>query len=204
MIMDGTYFTMPFLFMVVAIVSSGCLIIPRSTSTQPLLVVRLPSRGLWNKLDTSKLLIEEGANLFMKKDGVRAIDIQVYNRPSIVLGPQVLQHALDLHWSSVKHLLLLSKSYSFADRHNFQISMNDDVETFLSRSRSARLAASVFAITGLVRHIAEYLIRTKLIVRDPATKKKDQEEKEPDDVKRRTEATLAAAREESNKRGRKK
>jgi hypothetical protein len=36
---------------------------------------------------------------------------------------------------------------------------------------------------------------------DPATKKKDQEEKEPDDVKRRIEATLAAAREESIKRG---
>jgi hypothetical protein len=63
------------------------------------------------------------------------------------------------------------------------------------------LASSVFTITGLVWHIVEYLIRTDLIVRDPATKKKDQEEKEPDDmIKRRIEAKLAAAREESNKR----
>jgi hypothetical protein len=61
-------------------------------------------------------------------------------------------------------------------------------------------AASVFTIGGLVRRIAEYLIRTELIVRDPAIKKKD---KEPDDVKRRVEATLAAA-EERNKRARNK
>jgi hypothetical protein len=68
-----------------------------------------------------------------------------------------------------------------------------------SQLPAAHLAASVFTITGLVRHIAEYLIRTELIVRDPATKKKD---KEPDDVKRRVEATLAA-NEEKNKRARK-
>jgi ankyrin repeat protein len=134
-----------------------------------------------NRLDTSMLLVEEGANLFLKdNDGERAIDIRVHTDHDIVLGPQVLQHALDLRWSSVKHLLLISNFHEISD--------------IVSPSSSSHLAASVFTITGLVRLIAEYLIRTEIIVRDPATKKKDPE---PDDVKRRIEVTLAVAREES-------
>jgi hypothetical protein len=103
----------------------------------------------------------------------------------IVLGPQVLKHTLDLRWTSARHLLLIS---------NFH-------ETSGLYSSSSHLAASVSTIAGLVRHIAEYLIRTEIIVSDPAIKKKDKEEKEPDDVKRRIEAALAA-HEESNKRAR--
>jgi ankyrin repeat protein len=56
-----------------------------------------------NGLDASKLLIEKGANPFMKVNlpsGECAM-----NKP---LGPQVLQHAKDLIWVSVKPLLLLS------------------------------------------------------------------------------------------------
>jgi hypothetical protein len=67
--------------MIVVSALIGCLISPRSTSTLPLLrvIVSLPSRYLMiNRLDVSKLVIEKGANLFMKNnDGVRAIDISV-------------------------------------------------------------------------------------------------------------------------------
>jgi hypothetical protein len=164
------------------------------------------------QLGGSKLLVEKGANLFMKNsDGERAIDRHVEDDPDYdVLGPQVLQHALDLRWSSVKHLLLISTFYETSDAIPFSSSSSSSSSSAVvpqrrssriaAPSHSAHLASSVFTITGLVRHIAEYLIRTDLIVRDPATKKKDMEEKEPDDVKRRIEATLAAAREESNKR----
>jgi hypothetical protein len=165
-----------------------------------------------NKLDVCKLLIEKGANLFLKNsDGVRATDVYGYGDPADVLGPQVLQHALDLRWSSVRQLLFISNFYETSDVIPFSSSSSASSTSsavvpqrrssrIAAPSYSAHLAASVFTIKGLVRHIAEYLIRTSLIVRDPATKKKDKEEKEPDDVKRRIEATLAAAREESNKR----
>jgi hypothetical protein len=163
-------------------------------------------------LDTSKLLIERRANLFMKRDGVRAIDIHVHDDPhNVVLGPQVLQHALDLRWSSVKHLLFISNFYETSDVIPFASSSSSSSSVPERRrssrtaapSHSAHLAASVFTIKGLVRHIAEYLIRTEIIVRDPATKKKAKEDQEPDDVKRRIEATLAA-NEEKNKKVRNK
>jgi ankyrin repeat protein len=157
-----------------------------------------------NKLDVCKLLIEKGANLFMKNsDGVRAIDVYGYGDPADVLGPQVLLHALDLRWSSVKHLLLLSKSCSSADRHNFQISMNDDVETFLSRSRSARHAATVFAITGTSDTLPSTSSELSSLSEIQQLRRRIRVDQEPDDVKRRIEATLAAA-EESNKRARNK
>jgi ankyrin repeat protein len=58
-----------------------------------------------NRLDAGKLLVEKGANLFNKSDNAEsAIDL--------VLGPQVLQHAKDLIWESVKPLLLLSSACS--------------------------------------------------------------------------------------------
>jgi hypothetical protein len=124
---------------------------------------------LRNDLIGSKLLVEKGANLFKKdNDGKSAIDMR---NTYCAFAPQVLQHALDLRWASIRHLLLISNLHETSD------------------ITSSSLAASVFTITGLVRHIAEYLIRTEIIVRDPATKKKD---KEPDDVKRRVEAALAA------------
>jgi hypothetical protein len=55
--------------------------------------------------DAAKLLVEKGANLFMKNDdGQSPIDHS--------LGPQLLQHAKDLIWVSLKPLLLLSASCS--------------------------------------------------------------------------------------------
>jgi hypothetical protein len=138
----------------------------------------------FNKLDASMLLVEKGANLFMKNNkGERAIDMHVNDDPIIVLGPQVLQHALDLRWASVRHLLLLSNFHGTSD--------------FVSSSSSSHLAASVFTITGLVRHIAEYLIRTEIIVRERRDDDED-EDPEPDDVKRRIEAALAANEERYN------
>jgi hypothetical protein len=148
---------------------------------------------LYNALHASKLLIEKGANLFTKNnDGERVIDVHVYADPdNDVLGPQVLRHALDLRWSSVKQLVFISNFYETSDVVSASSSSSSAVNIPQHRS----FAASVFTISGLVRHIAEYLTRTELIVRDPAIKKKDQES---DDVKRRVEAMLAAD-EESNK-----
>jgi hypothetical protein len=153
----------------------------------------------YQKLDAAKYLIENGANLFMKtNNGKRAIDVHVYgNSNESLLGPQVLQHALDLRWVSVRHLLLISNFHETSDITLSAVVPQRRSSRISARSNSAHLAASVFTISGLVRHIAEYLIRTELIVRDPLLKKK---EKEPDDVKRRVEATLAA----NEKRNKKK
>jgi ankyrin repeat protein len=65
-----------------------------------------------DSLMASNLLVERGANLFLKyNDGHRAID----HRDN---GPRVLQHAKnysnELRWSSVRPLLLLSKACSMA------------------------------------------------------------------------------------------
>jgi hypothetical protein len=71
----------------------------------------------WNDLNGSKFLMLKGANLFMKnKRGDRVIDRHVDDNPkNVVLGPQVLQRALDLRWSSVKHLLFISNFYETSD-----------------------------------------------------------------------------------------
>jgi hypothetical protein len=123
-----------------------------------------------NRVDSSKLLVEKGANLFMKNDdGKSVMDLSV--------GPQLLQHAKDLIWVSVKPLLLLTKSISIA--------ADDD-------SLPSPVLLSVdkaFGISGIVRRIASFLKVKGLIVRDPSIPK---EEQEPDDVKRRVEAALAA------------
>jgi hypothetical protein len=157
-----------------------------------------------NMLDAGMLLVEKGANLFMKnKDGERSIDVHDVNHPEIVLGPQVLQHALDLSWSSVKHLLLISNFHETAD---IASSLSSSSSTAFKAQHRSHLAASVFTIQGLVRHIAEYLIRTEIIVREPRDDDDDDaddDEQEPDDVKRRIEAALAVA-EGSNKRTRNK
>jgi hypothetical protein len=166
-----------------------------------------------NCLNGAKYLVEKGANLFMKnKDGERAIDIHIINDPdihfindpAIVLGPvglQVLQHAKDIRWSSVKQLLLLSKACKFPNDprlHDIGPFLKSN-EAIFSRVQSARLVVSVFTIEGLVRRIASFFINKKLIVKDPAIKKEDEE---PDDVRRRIEAALAA-NEEKNRRTRK-
>jgi ankyrin repeat protein len=118
----------------------------------------------YNELDAGKLLVEKGANLFIRNDnGESAMDLP--------LGPQVLQHAKDLIWESVKPLLLLPSA--------------------CSTSPSTSLLIQVLSIEGIVReYIAPYLMRKGLIIRDP--EEDVDEEPEPDEVKLRIEAALAA------------
>jgi hypothetical protein len=135
------------------------------------------------RLNAGKLLIEKGANLFIKSDNGEC----ALNKP---LGPQVLQHAKDLIWVSVKPLLLLSKACSLAA---------DD-----SHSTTLPSVVKVFVISGIVRdYIAPYVMRKDIIIRDPSIPRPP---KQPDDVKMRIEAGLAAAASSSsssnNKRAR--
>jgi hypothetical protein len=116
-------------------------------------------------LDAAKLLVESGANLFLKNS--KGESAMIYE-----LGPQVLQHAKDLIWVSVKPLLLLSSA--------------------CSTSTPSTALIKVFSISGLIRdYIAPYVMRKNLIIRDP--EEDVDEEPEPDDVKLRIEAGLAAA-----------
>jgi hypothetical protein len=83
-------------------------------------------------INAAKLLIEKGDNLFLKTDdGERAMDY--------ALGPQVLQHAKDLIWTSVKPLLLLAKACS-----TNALPFNPSTSIPLS-------VIAVFSISGLVR-----------------------------------------------------
>jgi ankyrin repeat protein len=137
----------------------------------------------WGGLASAKLLVERGANLFMKNNmGKRAIDIQTYLSNGEQLGPQVLLHAKELRWSAIKDFLLLSKACQSQDR---RVAEGD--ATTLSCSRSVRLAASIFAVPGLLRHVGSYIIRSDIIVRDKSIPKP------PDAVKLRGEAALKAA-----------
>jgi hypothetical protein len=94
------------------------------------------------------------------------------------LGPQVLQHAKDLRWSSVRSLILLSTK------------CQGDFDLIVSSTagvrHSANLSASVLGNPDLLELVAEYLLRTDIIVCDKSV------EKGPDEVKRRIEAALAA------------
>jgi hypothetical protein len=125
----------------------------------------------YENLDAAKLLVEKGGNLFIKNDvGQSSMDLS--------FGPQVLQHAKDLIWVSVKPLLLLTKSISIAAN---DASLPSPVLPSVDKA---------FGISGIVRRIASFLKVKGLIVRDPSIPK---EEQEPDDVKIRVEAALAAA-----------
>jgi ankyrin repeat protein len=105
--------------------------------------------ALWRGgLDSAKLLIEKGANLFMKKDeGTSAIDVRSWDpQNAALLGPQVLLHAKELRWSSIKDFLLLSKACQSQARRvatDTALSVDEGDATTLSRSRSVRLAASI-------------------------------------------------------------
>jgi hypothetical protein len=102
------------------------------------------------RLDAAKLLLEKGANLFMENvSGVSSMDEE--------LGPQVFQHAKDLIWKSVKPLLLLSASCS-----------TSNPQSDPSRAIPPSLI-NALSITGIVRdYIAQYLMRTDIIIRDPS------------------------------------
>jgi hypothetical protein len=122
--------------------------------------------------DAGKLLVERGANLFKKNYASResAMDHR--------LGPDILQHAKDLIWLSVKPLLLLSSACS-----TNALPSDPSISTPLSLVKA-------LSISGLVREwIAPYVMRKGLIIRDPSIPRPPQS----DDVKRRIEAELAAA-----------
>jgi ankyrin repeat protein len=154
----------------------------------------------FNKLDAAKLLVEKGANLFLKdRNNIFAIDIRVVNDEpdGEQLGPQVLQHAKEVRWSAAKEFVLLSTSCQSADRRqlaNHPTSIYDGENIF----RSARLAVSVFGERGLSRLIASYIMRTDILVRDKSIPLV----KEPDAVKKRVEAALASGSSSSKERAR--
>jgi ankyrin repeat protein len=153
-------------------------------------------------LASAKLLVERGANLFMMNDeGERVIDIRVDDDPDgDQWGPQVLLQAKELRWSAIKDFLLLSKACQSHDRRvatNMALTVDEGDATTLSRSRLVYLAASIFAIPGLLRLVGSYIIRSDIIVRDKSIPKP------PDAVKLRVEAALkaAAGSSSSKKRG---
>jgi ankyrin repeat protein len=166
----------------------------------------------YNKFEACKLLVEKGANIFMKdNDDVRAIDLHVDDDPNDdALGPRVIQHFLDIRWESVKLLLLVANSIISSDAELINSSSSSSSSSSskapnLPQRRSSRLAApihtaylmsKVFSNSGLVRHISSFFIETGLILVDPDVVN------ESDEVKLRVEATLAAAAGESNKRAR--
>jgi ankyrin repeat protein len=126
-------------------------------------------------LNASLLLVEKGANLFIKDNrGDPAIDGGDEN-----LGPQVLQHAKDLIWQSVKPFLLLSKSFS----SSIVLPSNPNASIPLPLIK-------VFNNSDITRHIASFFRVAGIIASDPT---------ESDEVKRRVEAELLS---ESNKRAR--
>ena len=125
-----------------------------------------------NELDAAKLLVEKGGNLFKKRnDGRSAMDHD--------LGRQVLQHANDLVWASVKDVLHLSKSCS---------------TNALPFDLSIAIPSSLINALGnadLVREwIAPFLLRPDIITIDPEAV---DEEQEADEVRRKAEEDFAAA-----------
>jgi hypothetical protein len=123
-------------------------------------------------IDVAKLLVERGANLFLKNSHGRCT-------MDNALGPQLLQYAKDLIWTSVKPLLLLSKACS-----TNALPFNPSTAIPLS-------VINVFSIAGLVREwIVPYVMRKGVIIRDPSIPRPP---KQPDEVKLRIEAELAAA-----------
>jgi hypothetical protein len=129
-------------------------------------------RSLWfNLLEVSNFLVGRGANLFLKDKAGQNI-INQLPRPrygEFALGPQVLQHAKDLIWISVRPFFAVA----------------------WTSSSTASSLRSVFGNSDLLRQIAMFFRRDDIIARDP-----DEEEK-PDEVKIRIEAALLLARENS-------
>jgi hypothetical protein len=125
--------------------------------------------------EAAKLLVERGGNLFISDDdGQRAVDYEP-------LGPQVLQHAKDLLWDSVKPLIILSKACSSVEE--------EEVLPFDPTTAIPSSLLKVFSISGLIRdYMAPYIMRKGLITCDRG------EDEEPDDVKKRVEASFARCR----------
>ena len=101
------------------------------------------------RLEASMLLIERGANIFMKdEDSIRAID-RGY------IGPHVLQHGKDLRLNAAIPLLLLSKACSLS-------------RVIILSDSTIPIPTSLISVLGnldLVKHIAPF-IWEKHILRD--------------------------------------
>jgi ankyrin repeat protein len=144
-------------------------------------------------------LVENGANLFMKNsEGERAIDTpvdieegdiakseeaevaEIEEADRVVLGPQVLQHAIEFRWTAAKPLLLLSKACSSEIIHpvNPSIAIPSSLISALGNSDIIR------------KEIGPFLLRGDVLVRDPSIARPP---KAPDAVELRIEAGLAAA-----------
>jgi ankyrin repeat protein/tetratricopeptide (TPR) repeat protein len=109
--------------------------------------------------DASNLLVENGASLFMRnKKGTRAVDLHMCD-DSDILGPRILQHAIDVRWRSVRSFLLLTKACTNI--------LDDGMETANLLSTSASIATSVFAQSKLSLLIASHLLRKNIIIHDP-------------------------------------
>jgi hypothetical protein len=140
-----------------------------------------------DRLDSAFSLVERGANLFKKDNyGTRAID-------KGTIGPQVLQHAKDLRWLSVRPILLLPLACSLAVK-------SPPTAANLPQRRSARL--SVLGNKDIARIISTFFLRTEIIVRDPSIPLPGSES---DAANRRVEEWLASSSSSSgsNKKARK-
>ena len=138
------------------------------------------------QLEAAKFLVEKGADLFVKNHaGLRVIDTPDHS--NIFLGPQVLQHARNLRWSSVKPLLLVAKksASSLAVSAYSASSSSNAVAFFPYQRKSLSLSSKVYGNDDLVRHIASFFIDKTLILADPTIKRSSA-------VKQRIEARQAA------------
>jgi hypothetical protein len=140
------------------------------------------------RLNVAKFLVELGANLFLEDVyDIRAIDI-ICEYTDDNLGPQVLEHAQNLRWNSVKQFLLLSKACQSSRRFTAEVALDDDVNTLLLCFKSARLVASVLGSPDLASKIASFLVRSNIIVCDPLIPRP------PDAIKARVEAEIELSR----------
>jgi hypothetical protein len=126
-------------------------------------------------------------------DGPRAID-------QSQLGPQVLQHAKDLLWASVRPVLLLSKACALDTNPPNQDS--NLPQPHIQAPIQSAACLSVLGNPDIAQHIATFLLRTGIIVRDPSIALPSIES---DAANRRAEEWLASSssNSESNKRARK-
>jgi hypothetical protein len=147
----------------------------------------------------SNFLVERGANLFSRDEGgTVALEMLVVGDPdNAPLGPRVLEHAIkyskDARWQSVSPLLLLAEACRSPLHRQLSapFSFDDDIKTFVARSNSGRLVASVLGNSDLARYIAIFLLRVDVIVVDPAAPPRLRAKaEEPDAVKLRIEARL--------------
>jgi ankyrin repeat protein len=175
-----------------------------------------------NELNAANLLVEKGANLFMKnKSGKLAIDTRVDDEPDSddddsddesdgddepdsddepdgeQLGPQVLEHAKGIRWSAAKEFLLLSTACQSPDRRKVAIffSMDDDVERVFHSARLERAFHSAHLAASVIGDPGlSRLIASYIMRTDIIVRDRSIPlVKGPDAVKRRIETALLKA-----------